>query len=294
MRNILAISSVLLMAGSANAQALNESFDTSSTLLFPPSGWTSSDTGTGVVWADSSTYFFAVSLTADAAAHDYFYSSTVTTNCDDHLLSPTMDLSAMSAPELTFDSEVDWTGFMAHHPTSLSNGESDIDVSVDGGVSWAPAWTESATVDGYYPGILVDLASVGGQSAVQLRFRYYGFDAHSWAVDNVVVDQGTPVGPALAISGTCPGAMQANASNMTPGGPVVFAYSAQAGSFTVGGGACAGLTVPIAAPTKLATVAADGSGNASLSGNVGAAACGNIAVVAVDGASCTASNLVNI
>lgn len=293
MRNLLAISSVLLLAGSASAQALNEPFNTSVTGVFPPAGWSETNNGTGELWAESSTYFFST-LSADAAAHDYYWNSSLIMDCDDFLYSPAMDLSAMSAPELTFDSDLKFAQWMAHHPASYSNGESNIDVSTDGGATWSRVWTESATTSAYYPGVMADLASVGGQAAVEMRFHYFGYDAHSWAIDNVVVDQGTPVGPALAILGSCPGALQAAASNMTPGGPVIFAYSTAAGSYTVPGGPCAGLTVPMASPTKVATVMADGSGNASLNGSVGAAACGVVTVVAVDGASCTASNLVGI
>ena len=54
MRQLLVISSALLMAGSASAQALNEPFDTSVTGNFPPTGWTESNTGTPEIWVDTS------------------------------------------------------------------------------------------------------------------------------------------------------------------------------------------------------------------------------------------------
>jgi hypothetical protein len=290
MRNLLVFSSALLLAGSASAQALNESFDTSSTGLFPPTGWSETNVGAGEFWEDASTGFFAT-LAADAGYHDY---SLAGFPGDDMLIAPTMDLSSYGAPELTFDSEVLWTQWMAHHPTSISSGASDVEVSTDGGATWASMWQETATIDGYYPGQAADLSSVANQAAVEMRFHYFGDDAHEWAIDNVVVDNVGPTGPGLSVSGTCPGVMSLDASGMTAGGPVVFAYSLTGGIFVVAGGPCAGLSVGMGLPVRLGTVIADGSGNASFSGNAPVNACGVVTVLAVDGPTCTSSNVVGL
>jgi hypothetical protein len=292
MRNPLLASAILVFAAPASAQVLNETFDYSTTALFPPAGWSATTVTAPLEWLEASiaTPIYSV-LLSDAAAHDWSGTGTV---CDSWLFAPTLDLSAHNAPELTFDSDVYYTQFMAHYPTPAGSGTSDVEVSSDGGVTWTNEWTETAVIDQFYPGIQVDLSAYAGMPSVDIAFVYGGDNGHDWGVDNVIVDNIGPTGPGLAVGGTCPGVMTLDASGMTPAGPVVFAYSLSSGSFTVPGGPCAGLTVPMASPVQLGTVIADGSGNASFSGSAPAAACGNVTTIAVDGVTCTASNPVGI
>jgi hypothetical protein len=97
----------------------------------------------------------------------------------------------------------------------------------------------------------------------------------------------------LTVTGSCPGGMLLAATNATPAGAVVFAYGTS-GSFSVGGGTCNGLLVPIAGPTQLATIIAGQTGYASFFGNAPASACGLIQVVAVDVSTCTVTNAASI
>ncbi len=107
---------------------------------------------------------------------------------------------------------------------------------------------------------------------------------------NLYTDVVGPTGPALAKTGSCPGAVTLNATNCSAGGPVAIIYGA-AGSFTKPTGTCAGLTVGIGAPTLGGILTADGAGSASLSFNAPAGACG-LTVQGVDIATCTATNTV--
>ncbi len=299
MKSLSIVAAVLAISAPASAQALNETFQTATTGVFPPASWAVSylpaHAGPGLVdeWSEvlvvgMNSTAGASFPTADAAAHQFLNGAGV---CDDRLETPDMDLSSYSAPELTYDGCLGWAAYMAHTGGAVV-GASYIDVSTDGGITWSTIWTEAATSDYYTLAITEDLtASAANQSQVRLAFHYEGDYAHEWGVDNVIVDSAGPTGPGLSITGTCPGVVSANAAGMTAGGPVVFAYGL-AGSFVNPGAICNGLNVPLAAPTILSTVVADASGNASVTGAAPANACGVIFVVAVDGASCVSTGAV--
>lgn len=295
---ILTLLSIGALAAPLAAQtALNETFSYSSTLTFPPTGWSNVNNNGGqwpgweeVAIQTNSTQ--ATFLTADAAVHDDQLSGS--TN-DYTLITPTLDLAAYGTPQLNFLSELYYAAWMANNPSPNGDGVSTIELSTDGGATWTVEWTDVNTVNGVYP-TTVDLAGYSGQAAVELGFRYYGTYAHGWVVDDAIVDNGgAPVGPGLSVSGTCPGVQNANASGMTAGGPVAFYYALAAGSTTIPSGGCAGLTLPVAAPTQLGGfVIADAAGNASLSGSSQPSHCGLVILGAVDVATCTGSNTVTL
>ena len=284
----------LLAAPLAAQQALNEQFNYSTTTTFPPTGWSQTMIIPGSPgWEEPAIASAAINwtvLAVDAAGHDDFNSGGSHENL---LHTPTLDLSSFGTPELTFDEDVEWINYMAHHPASNGNGVSTIELSTDGGTTWTVEWTEANTVNGYYPGNVVDLASYAGQPAVDMQFHYFGDWAHCWAIDNVVVDNGgNPTGPGLNISGTCPGPGSIDCTGMTPGGLVYIGYSFSGGTFTIPTGPCTGAIVPIATPTLLFAVAADAGGNISIPGVMPATACGVIQMAAFDTTTCTASNSV--
>ncbi len=294
MKKALTLIAAAALVSSSQAQVLNESFDTSSTGVFPPATWSETNTATPEIWMDTSlAAIFAVPAgysTFDAAGHGYTGFASI---ADSNLISPVMDMSSYGAPELTYDGGLGYSAYLSH--TSIYFGTSDIEVSTDGGVTYASVWSEAAVADYFSPAITLDLSgSAANQASVAISFRYQGEFAHEWVIDNVIVDNLGPAGPGLAVSGTCPGAMSLDASGMTVGGPVVFGYSLSSGSVTIPGGACAGLTLAMSAPVQLGTVMADASGNASFAGNAPAAGCGVVIVIAVDGATCTGSNIVGI
>ncbi len=284
---------VCILTAPAMAQAINEPFDTSSTGVFPPAGWTETNTGTPEIWGDTSaTSIFAVPAgypTADAAGHGYTGFAAI---ADSNLISPVMFLLLYGAPELTYDGGLGYSAYMSH--TSIYFGTSDIEVSTDGGVTFSSVWSETAVADYWTPAITLDLTgSAANQPNVALRFRYQGEFAHEWVVDNVIVEDAGVYAPSLALLLSCPGSRQAVARHMTPGGPVVFAWGFS-GSHTVVGGSCAGLTVPMASPTTIGIRTANAAGSAMIYRNQPASACGNVFVVAIDGATCVATPTVSI
>jgi len=295
-RTVFRFLAVLALAGPASAQVLNETFDFSATGVFPPAGWTATDIGTfPVVWHEVSTGPFGVQvLTSDAASHRW---TSFGVACESRLISPTLDLSGLATPTLRFDSDLDDVAWMLHFAGSsgsLGNGTSDLDVSADGGATWTSAWSETSQVDGFTPAIQVDLHAYAGLVGVQVAFRYAGDDGHEWAVDNVIVDNGgNPVGPTLALTGSCPGTMTLLGSGMTPGGVVALAYATQLGTATVGSArACAGTTIGLLNPRSVQFVVADVNGAFSRALSLPQAACGVVSGQGLDLTSCVPTNVV--
>lgn len=103
-------------------------------------------------------------------------------------------------------------------------------------------------------------------------------------------DLGGPSGPTLSITGSCPGTVTFDISGGTSFGGVGVAYGA-AGSFTIGGGGCAGLAIDISSPTLAGVFGADINGDVSFTANIPSGACG-LTVQAVDLGSCSATNTV--
>ena len=111
---------------------------------------------------------------------------------------------------------------------------------------------------------------------------------NSGAVFEVDLGNGGSGGLVLAVSGTCPGVMTISVSGATPLGAVAM-ITGPAGSFTVLGGSCSGLTLGISAPSLAAIVSADAAGDVSLSPSIGGGLCG-VTLQAVDLGACAASN----
>ncbi|PCJ52089.1 MAG: hypothetical protein COA70_13025 [Planctomycetota bacterium] len=95
-------------------------------------------------------------------------------------------------------------------------------------------------------------------------------------------------GLVLTVSGPCPGLVSVSVTGATANGGVAVAFG-NAGSFTIPGGICAGVSLDISSPTLGGIFNADGSGNLSLSRTLGAGLCG-LTIQVVDLSTCTVSN----
>ncbi|HRD54588.1 MAG TPA: hypothetical protein PKY96_18255, partial [Flavobacteriales bacterium] len=100
------------------------------------------------------------------------------------LVSPVFSLVGYSAATLSF-----W-----HHYNWISDDNANVEVSTNGGGSWAPLVTYAA--DQGTPTVFANatpsLNAYLGQSTVQVRFRYFATWDWYWAIDNVSIT-GTPV-----------------------------------------------------------------------------------------------------
>jgi hypothetical protein len=107
-------------------------------------------------------------------------------NVDDQLISPVMNLSGLSGVYAHFYTELYYANYLANHPNSVGNGETDIWVRVNGG-AWTEVWTETRTQNGT-DWVTADLSSVAGQNGVEMAIRFFGDFAHEQWVDVIQVD----------------------------------------------------------------------------------------------------------
>ncbi|GAA0945044.1 S8 family serine peptidase [Virgisporangium aurantiacum] len=99
------------------------------------------------------------------------------TTTDTDLITPTVNLTGVSAPVLTFNSDFRDLG---------SEDFTDVDVSVDGGTTWTNAYHQVDSRRG--PKVeTVPLPAAANQANVKLRFHYFGTFDWWWQVDNVRV-----------------------------------------------------------------------------------------------------------
>lgn len=96
--------------------------------------------------------------------------------------------------------------------------------------------------------------------------------------------------PTLTLDGDCPGPVDVTLGALTPGGAAMVIASAGPGSFVIPSGACAGVDIGLAAPTRWfgRLVDHDGDGTIAMSPTVPVGACAQ-SMVAFDMATCTVS-----
>lgn len=95
---------------------------------------------------------------------------------DTSLITPVIDLSAQSSPQIYFDTY--YYGFFGQ--------VGDIDVTTDGGATWKTVWEQ--TTDSVTGPQQVDISSVAAnKSAVQIRFHFTATWGEYWELDNVFV-----------------------------------------------------------------------------------------------------------
>ncbi|TCC62042.1 peptidase S8 [Kribbella pittospori] len=103
---------------------------------------------------------------------------------DTSLVSPVVDLTAVTAPVIRFNQDLNWLG----------GEKADVDLSIDGGATWANVLAQATDVRGLKE---IAIPQAAGKSAVQVRFHYY--DAQYewwWQVDNVLIGSQVTCEPA--------------------------------------------------------------------------------------------------
>lgn len=102
-------------------------------------------------------------------------------------------------------------------------------------------------------------------------------------------------GPSLTANGSCPGGITYTVTGASPFGKVAFIYARGTGSHVLPGGRCAGTMLGLDSTVRLGgVVSADAAGNASLSFNVPASACGRFWAQGIDMTSCGTTNVVPV
>ncbi|WP_242002104.1 S8 family serine peptidase [Kribbella steppae] len=94
---------------------------------------------------------------------------------DTSLVSPVVDLTAVTAPVIRFNQDLNY----------LSGEKADVDLSIDGGTTWTNVLTQAADVRGVKE---IAIPQAAGKSAVQVRFHYYNASYEWWwIVDSVLI-----------------------------------------------------------------------------------------------------------
>jgi hypothetical protein len=92
------------------------------------------------------------------------------------LTSPVVDLSSAATPAVEFASDLQ----------AAVNSRATVDVSTDGGATWANVWRSIGTSNTPAPGqVVVQLPQAAHKSRVQVRFGYVGQWSKWWGIDNV-------------------------------------------------------------------------------------------------------------
>jgi hypothetical protein len=177
----------LLLAPAAPSLAgqtlvLSEDFQSG---VIPPAGWQNINLNGNPTsgWGPVTSIF---PFTTMRAAH-YDENSMLGTS-DNILATPAMDLSGITEAYVHFRSETSYPQWMAHHPTSVGDGVSTIEYSLDDGASWTVAWTDTNIEFGLDQWMTADISAAAGQPSVLVGFHYYGTYAHIWYVDDIVID----------------------------------------------------------------------------------------------------------
>ncbi|WUJ71395.1 S8 family serine peptidase [Kribbella soli] len=94
---------------------------------------------------------------------------------DTSLVSPVVDLSSVTAPVIRFNQDLNWLG----------GEKADVDLSIDGGATWANVLTQANDARGVQE---IAIPQAAGKSAVQVRFHYYDASYEWWwEVDSVLI-----------------------------------------------------------------------------------------------------------
>ncbi|GIH15502.1 carboxypeptidase regulatory-like domain-containing protein [Rugosimonospora africana] len=95
---------------------------------------------------------------------------------DTTLTAPAADLSSVTSPEVTFDT--DYPGYFGQ--------SADVDISLDAGATWTNIWEQTfASVRTAHVELAVPQAA--GKSSVLVRFHFTGSDGLWWELDNVFI-----------------------------------------------------------------------------------------------------------
>src|SRR5690606_744647 len=100
-------------------------------------------------------------------------------NLDVELISPSFSLVSVTNASIRF-----YHNYRSH-PSTIA----DVDISIDGGVSWTnlASFTSSQGTSGNFSFHEIDLNNFVNYEDVKVRFHYYGGWGWWWAIDNVVI-----------------------------------------------------------------------------------------------------------
>ena len=180
-------------------------------------------------------------------------------NEDTSLVSPVVDLSGDSSPEIGFN-----TVYLSYNTVTA-----EVDLSLDGGQTWQSVWRQTGNISGGPGPVDIPVPQAAGHSDVRVRFGFTGGGESVWEVSNVVVgsrncvprhgglvdgvvtdaNTGQPVNGATVASATKPGQPGVSAATGDPALPggfySMFSPHTGATTFTAADGGYATATAAV-------------------------------------------------
>jgi hypothetical protein len=142
----------------------------------PQDGWTNLDfSGNGQVWEFDNPGGRTPPLGGDTDfaivdSDNYGAGNTQITS----LVSPVVNLATKPSPAIGFDTTYKASG----------NQEALVELSLDGGQTWTTVWQQFGNLTGH---VNIPIPQAAGQSAVQVRFDFFGRWGWWWGIDNVSI-----------------------------------------------------------------------------------------------------------
>jgi hypothetical protein len=154
-------------------------------VAFPPQCWSSfigtNGEGTGEVWEGSTT-----ANTGSGSA--YIQYENVTNSAQDWLVTPALDLSGLTTPELSFFAREDYPSEYGSVQTiRVSTTNTDI-----ASFTTVQSYTE-ANFDLTFAQFTVDLSAYNSNTTIYIAFVFENDDGDNWFIDDVKVDEAPPV-----------------------------------------------------------------------------------------------------
>lgn len=162
----------------AQTTVLAEDF---SLATFPPNGWSESRMGPNQSGWQRDTF-------GQRAWHEDFNGGTT----ENRLISPNFSLASLQHAYLHFENQTNYATYLANHPQSTGDGVSQMQLSLDGGLSWITVWNDTTLVSNEVRDFTVDLTAFVGAPSVELGIYFWGTYAHESWVDNIRIDD-TPI-----------------------------------------------------------------------------------------------------
>ncbi|SIQ14253.1 Por secretion system C-terminal sorting domain-containing protein [Chryseobacterium sp. RU37D] len=178
---------------------LSENFEGS---VFPPTGWTRTNTNASRAWDFTTVNFNAAgqaeyTISGLKSASINWIASPNTAN----LVTPSFSLVGTTSPVLSFKVVLGYSYMIVNDA-----GDLFAEISTNGGTTWTTLWNDDAETgfiddgdgdpdtDLYNDNIVTvqrGLSAYAGQANVQIRFRYVGNDADVAIIDDVLVSAST-------------------------------------------------------------------------------------------------------
>ncbi|HEX6520381.1 MAG TPA: carboxypeptidase regulatory-like domain-containing protein [Streptosporangiaceae bacterium] len=146
----------------------------------PQDGWTVTDNiGNGETWRFDDPSGYGPPPGGDADFAEIYSEGYGQGNKQDSsLVSPVVDLSDATSPEIGIDST--YIGFPGQ--------TADVDLSLDGGTTWSTVWSPYSVNPGHQD---IPIPQAAGQSDVRVRFHFTGSWGRRWDIDNVLIGDHT-------------------------------------------------------------------------------------------------------